>query len=309
MLFCVLAAAGPAIWVVYNRWYFTDPLFFYRGPWSAAAIQGSVFYPGKGNWQLAVKYFLEAGQLVAGYPALALGAVGAVAALARRAVWPVLLLALAPLFYIWSIHSSSTPLFVPTLWPHTLYNIRYALALLPLVALGVGAIARFGKIPAAAAVVSAFAPLLLHPADHSMTWQESEVNSRARRAWVGQAAAWLQTSVGPNETFITSFSDMTAIYRILGVPLRHTLTGDNDVEFVMATARPEVFLHTDWAIVTSGDAIQGMIDRARRNGPKYELKHTVMVKGEPALEIYKRIDDLPQLPADLTQLPDDNSPR
>ena len=67
--------------------------------------------------------------------------------------------------------------------------------------------------------------------------------------------------MGPNETFITSFSDMTAIYRILGIPLRNTLTGDNDVEFAMALARPQLFLHTDWAIVTGGDVVQSVIDR------------------------------------------------
>ncbi len=300
VLFCVIAAAGPALWLAYNRWYFTDPVYFYRGPWSAAGIQGNAFYPGKGNWHVAAQYFIEAGKLAIGYPALVLGGAGALVALARRAWWPVLLLLLSPLFYIWSIHSSSTPIFLPTLWPHSFYNTRYAMAFLPLVALGIGAIARFGKIPAAIAVLIAFTPVILHPGDRPITWQESDANSRARRAWVGEAAAWLKTAMGPNETFLTSFNDMTAIYRILGVHLRNTLTGDNDVEFIMATAKPEVFLHTDWVIVTSGDAIASMIDRARRDGPKYELKHTVMVKGEPALEIYKRVDELPQLPSDLT---------
>ena len=89
---------------------------------------------------------------------------------------------------------------------------------------------------------------------------------------------------------------MTAIYRTLGIPLRNTLTGDNDVEFEMACLRPEVFLHTDWAIVTGGDRIQGVIDRARREGPRYELRERVTVKGEPALEIYQRVYDPPELP-------------
>ena len=296
VLFCVVAAAGPALWIAYNRWFFGDPLFFYRGPWSAAAIQGKAFYPGRGDWQVALHYFLEAGRLLIGLPALLLGGAGVIAALARRAFWPVLLLLLPPLFYIWSVHSSSTPIYVPTLWPRNFYNTRYALALLPVAALGIGGLARFGRIPALAVLVLAFIPLLLHPLERSVTWQESDLNSRARRAWTGQAAAWLRTAVGPNETFVTSFSDMTAIYRTLGIPLRNTLTGDNDVEFDMATLRPDVFLHTDWAIVTGGDAVQTAIDRARRNGPRYELKQRITVKGEPALEIYHRVYDPPELP-------------
>jgi hypothetical protein len=170
------------------------------------------------------------------------------------------------------------------------------MALLPIVAVGVAALARFGKIPAVLAVLIAFTPVFLHPRDHSITWQESDVNSRARRAWVAESADYLRRAMGPNETFITSFSDMTAVFRTLGIHLRNTLTGDNDVEFVMTMGRPEIFLHTDWAMVTGGDPIQTMIDRARRDGPKFELKHRVMVKGEPALEIYKRLPEPPPLP-------------
>lgn len=296
VLFGVLASVGPLLWMLYNRWYFGDPLYFYRGPWSAAAIQGNAPYPGRGDWRMAWQYFLEAGKLAIGVPGLILGAAGIIAALARRWFWAALLVTLPAAFYVWSIHSSSTPIFVPTLWPHSFYNTRYAMALLPIVAVGVAALARFGRIPAVLAVLIAFTPVFLHPRDHSITWQESDVNSRARRAWVGDAANYLRHAMGPNETFITSFSDMTAVFRMLGIELHNTLTGDNDVEFVMTMARPEIFLHTDWAIVTGGDPIQTMIDRARRDGPRFELKHRVIVKGEPALEIYKRVPEEPPLP-------------
>jgi hypothetical protein len=46
--------------------------------------------------------------------------------------WPLALLALPPAFYVWSIHSSGTPLYVPVLWPFSFYNTRYAVAALPL---------------------------------------------------------------------------------------------------------------------------------------------------------------------------------
>ena len=126
------------------------------------------------------------------------------------------------------------------------------------------------------------------PAEHPITWQEAEVNSRARRQWISQAAAYLRTSAGPHETFFTSFGDLTAIYRTLGIPLRETLTGDNDVEWDGAVARPDLFLHTDWAVVTGGDTCRGVIDKARLHGPRYELQRRITVKGAPAVEIYRR---------------------
>jgi hypothetical protein len=288
LLFCAIAGAGPLLWLAHNRWYFGDPLYFYRGPYSALAIQGKSTYPGNGNWRVAAQYFSAAGVAVAGWPALAIGGAGILFTLIRRIFWPVLFLALPPVFYIWSIHSSGTPVYVPALWPHSWYNTRYALAFLPLAALGIAALAQFRKPLALMLVVIALAPLLIHPIDNAITFQESDINSRARRQWISQTAAYLRASAGPHETFFTSFGDLTPIYRTLGIPLADTLTGDNDVQWAAAVARPDLFLNTDWAVVTGGDEPQSVIDRARLHGPRYELAHRVIVKGEPVIEIYRR---------------------
>ncbi|HVW85447.1 MAG TPA: hypothetical protein VHB50_12240, partial [Bryobacteraceae bacterium] len=292
-VFCLIAGAGPVLWFAHNWWYFRDPLYFYRGPWSALAIQGNLPYPGKGNWEVAAEYFLEAGKFVAGSPALLIGACGLVAALVRRVLWPVLFVALTPFFYVWSIHSSGSPIFVPNLEPHGWYNIRYAMAFLPVVAIGVAALARFHKAVAVAAVGIAMAPFLIHWNDHAITWQEAEINSRGRRAWTARAVEFLHAVAGPHETFFTSTGDITAIYRTLGVPIRDTLTGDNNPQFTMASSRPDLFLWEDWAIVMGGDTVQGIIDKARLRGPRYELSERITVKNQPVIEIYHRTYEFP----------------
>ena len=293
-LFCFIAGAGPALWLAHNRWYYSDALYFYRGPWSALAIQGSGNYPGRGDWRAAVHFYFAAGQLIAGLPALLLGAIGVIVALIRGAAWPVLLLALPPVFYIWSVHSSGTPIYVPTLVPNSFYNIRYALALVPLIALGTAAAAH--RMPHAAAfvlIVLALSNFLIHPAERPITWQEADANSRARRQWISAAADFLRAAAGPNETYFTGFGDLTAIYRTLGIPLRDTLTGDNEVAWYEAVSRPDLFLHTDWAIVMGGDDAQTVIDKARLHGPRYELSRRITVKGAPAIEIYRRLYENP----------------
>lgn len=241
----------------------------------------------------AAKYFMAAGQAVAGWPALIAGAGGVIVAIAKRAFWPVLLLALPPIFYIWAVHSASVPIFVPKLWPHSFYNTRYGLALLPLAAAGSAALASLTprKGVAAAIVLVPLSPFIIHPRTPPITWQEAEVNSRARLKAVSQAAAYLAEFAGSHETFLTSFGELTPIYRMLGVPLRQTLTGDNDLEFEAAMGRPDLFLDTDWAVVESGDAIQTMLDRTRLHGPRYELEWRVTVKGARVIEIYKRTDE------------------
>jgi len=132
---------------------------------------------------------------------------------------------------------------------------------------------------------------MLHPNEHSITWQESDVNSRTRREWTREAADWLRSHSQPTDTYLTSFNDITGIYRTLGVPLRYTLTGDNEVEWYGASRRPDLFLWTPWALVQGGDEVQGIIDRARLHGPRYELAQRISVKGAPVIEIYRRIYD------------------
>jgi hypothetical protein len=306
VVFCLIAGAAPTLWLAHNRWYFGDPLYFYRGPYSALAIQGKTNYPGRGDWRVATQYFFAAGKLVAGWPTLLFGGGGVLVAAflnvaRRRALWPLAFLALPPIFYVWSIHSSGTPIFVPTLRPHSWYNIRYALALLPLIALGTAAVVqlaaqitnqRFEKptaIVIVAIALSPFLPLLFSSNDHAIVFQEADINSRARRQWISEAAAFLRSSAGPNETFFTSFGELTAIYRTLGIPLHETLTGDNDMEWAAAIARPDLFLFTDWAVVTGGDTVQGVIDKAWLHGPRYALARRFTVRGAPAVEIYRRI--------------------
>jgi hypothetical protein len=306
-IFCVIAGAGPVLWLAHNRWYFGDPLYFYRGPYSALAIQGGRSYPGKGDWRVAAEYFFAAARLVAGIPALVTGAAGLLLTLGRRALWPVILLMLPSLFYIWSIHSAGTPIFVPTLWPNTWYNTRYAMALLPLVALGTAAVARLGKGVALLAVVVVAAPFLIHLSDGAITLRESDLNSRARRQWTARTAGYLRATIRPQDTFITSFGDMTGIYREAGVPLRFTLTGDNDVEWAESITRPDIFLHADWAVVQGGDIVQSVLERAWSRGPRYELQKRFMVRGAPVIEIYHRIyeDPVYETPRSEERLPAD----
>jgi Dolichyl-phosphate-mannose-protein mannosyltransferase len=288
IVFCLISGAGPLLWLAHNRWYYGDPLYFYRGPYSALALQGRSDYPGRGNWRVAAHYFFAAGQAVAGWPALIIGAAGILIALGRRAVWPVFLLMLPVIFYIWAIHSSGVPIYIPALWPYTFYNTRYGMAFLPLIAIGAAALAR--QIPhKLAAVAIVLATLTMHP----ITWQESDINSRARRQWVAQTAAYLAGTTGRHNTWLTSFGELTPIYRTLGIPLRDTLTGDNDLEFNAAMARPDLFLHADWAVVESGDSIQTMLDKARLYGPRYELERRVTVRDSPVIEIYRRAYENP----------------
>jgi Dolichyl-phosphate-mannose-protein mannosyltransferase len=294
-VFAVLAATGPALWFAHNWWLTGDVLDFYHGLNSPLAIQGSVSYPGHGNWRLAWLYYRTAVSLCAGPVLFWMGVAGTAATLLRRAAWPVLLLLLPGVFYVWSMHSAASPIFVPTLWPNTFYNTRYGLAVLPLLALAAGALVALAPRPrqiwaAGLVVVAGVAPWIFHPGREKwMTREEAFVNSEGRRQWTQEAADYLRPRYVPGSGIITSFGDLTGIFRAMGLPLRETFTADNNLPWEATVRRPELFLWQEWAVVMGGDEVQSAINRAGRYGIRYRLEKMIVAGRDPVIEIYRRV--------------------
>jgi 4-amino-4-deoxy-L-arabinose transferase-like glycosyltransferase len=294
LTFAILASLGPAYWLAHNWWMVGDALDFYRGPYSAKAIQGSATYPGLGNWRLTWLYFWTAVEFCAGPVLLWIGLAGVLAACAKRAFWPVLLLILPTVFYLWNVHSVASPIFVPTLWPNTYYNARYGLAALLLLAVGGAALVALLPEPmrpvaALIVVVGGLGYWAIHPhPENWITWRESLANSEGRRQWVHEAASYLGPRYVPGSGIVTSFGDLMAIYREAGIPLRETFTGDDQVPWQATVMRPELFLWQEWAVAMHGDAVQRAIDRAGHYGIRYSLEKVIAAPKSPVLEIYRR---------------------
>jgi len=297
--FATLASLGPLAWLVHNQYYYSNALEFYNGPFSAAAIyarqlaQGIEHYPGDHAWLQALHYYFAAMKLTLGPVALGAAVLGGLICMGRNYRWPVALLALPPIFYVWSIHSGATPLYVPDLWPHSWYNTRYAVAALPLVAFTggafVGSLPRHWRLVAGALLaIASVAVLGLNGQGMVACWTESEDNSVARRAWTEQAAAYLAANYRPGTGIIYSFGDLAGVLRAAAIPLREGLHEGNRPFWDAATIRPELFLHEEWALVVFGDAVSRAISRADQGGPHYQLRKRVIVKGAPVIELYQR---------------------
>ncbi len=305
VLFGAIALLGPLAWLAHNRYYYGDALEFYHGPWSALAIYqrqraaGRSPYPGDHDWRKACQYYFAAARLVCGPIAIVLGAAGAILALLRKAAWPLLFLSLAPIFFVLSMHSSGTPIFVPGLWPYSFYNTRYALAVVMLAAFAAGAIvtlleaprprspAAIGSAPARkgailAAIVCGLAPLAFWISHRPVCLEEAERNSRARREWIRQAAEFLQTNYRRGSGILFSFGDLTGALRQAGIPLREGLHSGNGPAWNAALIRPDLFLREEWALGFAGDEVAGAARRAH-----YRLRKRIATTGA-VIEIYQR---------------------
>ncbi len=144
-LFSVIAGLGPALWMLHDAIRAGNPLEFYNGPNSAQAIYAhqvattAFRYPTDGSILLSARYYVEDLKLILGPWLLVLAALGLMMWMlerrfrTRRAA-TLLLLVLLP-FYIQAMAGAAVALYVPTYFPHSYYNLRYGIEMLPGIAL------------------------------------------------------------------------------------------------------------------------------------------------------------------------------
>jgi hypothetical protein len=251
--FVLIASAAPLLWLAYNAVIYRNPLEFANGPYSAKAIEqktGTV-NPAQGSLYAAASYFLKAAELNVGqgtWPGrlwLALAVAGSLAATSMAFARIALLLWIPLPFYASSVACGNVPIFVPTWWPFSYYNVRYGVELLPafavFVALVLSLVVRAGaKLPrwqrsalpwhgaATFFVIIAFAA-----PDYAAIWRaqptcylEAFVGSRGRIALENQLEQWF-TSFPADSMFLMYLGEHCGAFEEAGIPLRRVINEGN----------------------------------------------------------------------------------
>jgi hypothetical protein len=322
--FLLIAAASPLLWFAYNGIVYRNPLEFENGPYSARAIErrtqtaGNLGHPGSGNLVLAAQYFLKSGEdnvaenpwLQRSWILLALAAI-AVALTIRRALnsspplparnWFPFLFLLIPLpFYALSVAYGGVPIFVPTWWPFSHYNVRYGLQLLPAVSVAVGTLVRVTveahgsnrKLRVAIlallfAIVSASYTSIWYAGP--ITLKEAQVNMRSRTELEKQLASWLQ-KLPADSTFLMYLGDHVGAMQQAGIPLAHTINEGNhrtwrqpvDREGLWERALADPSQYADYAVASEGDAVWQAAQS--RHLPSLVVIHTT---GQAPVTVYR----------------------
>jgi hypothetical protein len=260
--FLALASLAPLYWLAHNWWLYGDALEFYGGEWSARAIydrtHGSGFaaFPGEGHMGLAWVYLRTAAELALGQPLYWIALIGLLAVLAKRWFGYLVAFLVMPLLQLWGMYSGGgVEVFVPSLWPYSYYNSRYALSCLPLAALSAAALV--SVLPALRARVAvavllaaaALAPWLAYPnASNWIVWKEGRVNSLERRRWTQEMAGILTTAYRPGDRIFYSFGDLTGALREAGIAQRATIHDGNELDWLRTLARPDLYLDAEWVL-------------------------------------------------------------
>jgi hypothetical protein len=306
----VALAAAPALWFIYNATQFGDWLDFARGPYSAQAIElhtashgPGPMHPGWHNPWIALHYFLKVSELDAASAVWAnamlvlstIGTLGVWLAARRRGfTWSLILWIPVP-FYAYSVAYGSVPIFIPPLWPHSWYNTRYGLELLPALALGLGFVAWFVvgavrefKSQWAKFAVGALAALLVANAwtmvrERPLVYVEGTKNIDARRPFDGNIPPVLHELAAqrPGGAVLMNTSVYPELVAFSGIPLRQTINESDQYIYRNALAAPAA--HAAIVLAFDGDEIDNAV-KAHPEGLREIGRYTA--KGEPSGTIY-----------------------
>ena len=306
----VIVVGSPVVWFSYNAVVFGDWLDFMRGPYSALAIELRTATPGTGpphpGWHnpwVSLKFFVKAAEMDAagerwGTWLLGASVVGTAWAclIARRKafLWSLLLWLPVP-FYAYSVAYGSVPVFLPPWWPHSWYNTRYGLELLPAFAVGLGFFAHFVAtgvrefkpewpryvFAGMLALMAANDVILIR--ERPLVYVEGTKNLAARHDYDVEIPPVLRalTSKHPGAPVLMNTSVHPELVAFTGIPLRQTIN-ESDREYLQAALAAPA---SQAAVVVAFDGDD--MDRAVKAHPEglRAVAHFSM-KYQPAGTIY-----------------------
>jgi hypothetical protein len=307
--------AAPVAWFVYNSAGFGDWLYFARGPYSARAIEirtaahgAGPPHPGWHNPWVSLIFFVKVAEMDAA--ASAWGNVLLTVSLAgtawawltarKRAFQWALLLWLPIPFYAYAVAYGSVPIFLPPWWPHSWYNTRYGMEMLPAFALGVGFAAQF-----LLRAIDEFKPRQLKPQwaqcamgalvaavvlnavqlvrEHPLVYMEGTKNLEARRPYDLEIPPVLRALAAqhPHGAVLMDTSVFPELVALTGIPLRQTIN-ESDLE-IYDDALQAPAAHAAIVVAFDGDPI----DRAVKAHPESLMAvRRFSTPGQSAATIY-----------------------
>jgi hypothetical protein len=304
-----VVVAAPITWFVYNAVAFGDWLDFARGPYSAKVIEqrtaawGGPPHPGWHNPWVGLLFFMKAAEMDAAAAAwgnvlLVVSLMGTAWAwlIARHRAFPWALLLWLPVpFYAYSVAYGSVPIFLPVWWPHSWYNTRYGMELLPALALGLGfaahftiaAIREFKPRWATYAVGLLFTMVALNAGqilhERPLTYVEGTKNIAARRPFEFQIPPVLRALLAtrPGGIVLMDTSVYPQLVAFTGIPLRQTINESDKQFYQAALAAPAA--HAAIVLAFDGDEI----DRAVKAHPEsLTAVHRFYAPGQVSAAVY-----------------------
>jgi hypothetical protein len=304
LLFSIITGAGPALWLLHNAYRYGNPLEFYNGPFSAKGIYEHQLattafrFPTDGSLVVSARYYLEDLQLVIGVWPLALALLGLVAWAAdapRRERRAAALLLLLPLpFHIQSIAHAAVPLYVPTLFPHTYWNLRLGMEMLPAVALLPSFLVP-ARVSRRARLGIAVGLALLITGQHVWTSSRGAAELAVAKEGVLNTPCHSQRQQSltrflrehyDGEMILMAAGKWPCVLPALGIPFRKTLSDANRAPWARMKVEPEQWVK--WIVRGDNEPVDWLMRAHPQSFANFEVVFREEVAGEGSLTVYRR---------------------
>ena len=308
-VFTVIVVSGPLLWFLYNAHFEGDWLDWMRGPYSAKQIERKTAPPGQHyrgwlNPGWALLFYTRTAQVDAavwetGFALMAAAVAGLWLSVRRWAGSARLLWLLwVPLpFYVYSVAYGSVPIFIPQLWPHSYYNARYGMELLPALAVfpayagwvwlerlrgdargWARVVVRFaGPVAMLLCVANSIGMMYRIPA----VLKEGIVNAMTRVAFEAQLAESIE-QFPAGVPFMMYTSAHIGAVQVAGRPLRSVVSEMDDVAWQKALKDPAKA--AAYVIAMQGGPVAKAVQAHPEGLQELEV---VCTTGQPCARIYK----------------------
>jgi hypothetical protein len=302
--FTLLTVAGPCAWFGYNHVFGHDWLDFMRGPYSAKEIDRKTSPPGSHHyfgwhdpaWSLML--YARTAQV----DAAAWETGWLVAAASLWGLWKVwslkierssVLLWLPLPFYVYAVSYGSVPIFIPQIYPHSFYNSRYGMEMLPAFAVFMAfALYKLAAImkdkqplveklmqPVALMLTVLNLVFMLHSVP--LVLKEAMVNSRGRLAFETPLAEQL-AMVPLGQPILMDNSEYVGALQTAGIPLKQTIGPADYYGWRAAMQNPAKA--AAYVVSVEGDAIS----KAVKDHPQGLTEVTIVcATDKPCMRVYR----------------------
>jgi Dolichyl-phosphate-mannose-protein mannosyltransferase len=307
VLFTAMLIVAPTLWFAWNARQYGDWLDFMRGPYSARAIDartstpGAPHYPGWHSMPVAALYYIKSAEMGAvpvrwGNRLLFFVVAGTAAALwkwRKRCLGPLLLLWLPLPFYAYSVAYGSVPIFIPLWWPHSWYNTRYGMEMLPIFALSLGFFVawlialtekrwpRYAPLILLAAIVLIIVDCSAVMRATPLVLREAIENSRTRIPFE-QAYARALDQLPPQGEILVWTSDHIGAFELAGIPLRRTINETDYYQWIPALQHPAQ--SAAFVIAADHDAVAQAVEAHPQGLTVFNI---VCSTGQPCVRFYR----------------------
>jgi hypothetical protein len=261
MLFITLAGFGVLLWLVWNWAIFSDPLYFAFGPFSAKSQQDFIFSQGrlfsKGDLVYSFFIYILTAVYNSGLWLFIIFLIGIWQFLASRKIsydvkFASVILLVPFAFNVLSLVAGHSVIHLPGLPPHTWFNDRYGLMLLPAVAVFSGFLVKNRKFMAVLITLILFIESMNMYVNNEVITIEDGVKG-ASGEFLDEAGSWISENIHDGLILVAASSNDALLFKS-GFELKRFITEGARKHWDTSMEDPTVY--AKWVVMHKGDLVE-----------------------------------------------------